>query len=408
MKSKNQDLMKQILKDNNIKNAEDLNIFMSQLKGNLVQELLEGEMDFHLGYDKNSHKNKNDSNRRNGYGRKKNVKTKQGPVSIKTPRDRLGTFEPMIVPKNKTIIDNIDDSIISCYAKGMSLRDIENVIKEAYGIKLSKDQLSMLISRINDDVIKWQNRTLKNVYVVMYIDCLYVPIKQDLTSIKKAVYVSIGIDLTGHKEVIGIWINPNENSESASFWTSIFEELKYRGVKDILFTSADGLAGYDKALTAVFPQTIYQRCMVHMVRNIASICSIKDRKEVINDFKLIYTSPNITTAEIALDNFIKKHQDKKSIIKKVESFYIYIEQLMEYPVEIRRLIYTSNAVESVNSCLRKVTKGKGSFPNETAVIKIMFLRIKDLEEKWSKGTKNWNSILFQLADIFKERVTKYL
>ncbi|SRR5574344_41904 len=406
---KDEDLFtKELIKKFNITNGNDLNSFMTKLKGNIVQQLLEGEMDFHLGYDKSSHLKKDSDNRRNGYGRSKEVKTKQGSVIVKTPRDRNGNFEPLIVPKNKTIIDNIDDSVICCYAKGMSLRDIENMIMEAYGIKLSKDQLSVLIGRINNEVIAWQSRPLKPIYIVMYIDCLYVPIKCDLTSVKKAVYVAIGIDITGHKEVIGIWINHDESSESASFWTNIFEEIKSRGVKDIIFTSADGLTGYDNALNSVFPKSIYQRCMVHMVRNLASICSSKERKTIINDFKTIYTSPNIQTATIAFDNFKSKYKGRNNILKKVDTFFPFIEQLMEYPAEIRSLIYTSNAVESVNSCLRKVTKGKGSFPNETAVMKIMYLRIKDLESKWSKGTKNWNIILFQLGNIFKERITNYL
>ena len=405
---KRNEFAKDLIKKFDIKSGDDLNEFITGLKGNIIQELLEGEMDFHLGYQKSSHKDKENDNRRNGHGRCKEIKTKNGTISVRTPRDRINTFEPIIVPKNKTVIDNIDNSIISCYAKGMSLRDIELIIKETYGIDLSKDQLSALISRVNNEVIEWQNRKLKPLYTVIYIDCLYVPIKTNLTSTKKAVYVCIGIDVTGHKEVVGIWINKGGNSESASFWTTILEEIKSRGVKDILFASADGLAGYDNALNAVFPKTIYQRCMVHIVRNIASVCPIKQRKEIISDFKKIYISPDKTTADIALEQFKEKYNDKKLIIKKVESIYSFIEQLMEYPTEIRTLIYTSNAVESVNSCLRKVTRGKGSFPNETAVLKVMFLRIRDLESKWSKGTKNWNKILLQLSTIFKERITNYL
>ena len=243
-------------------------------------------------------------------------------------------------------------------------------------------------------------------YVFTYADCIYVPIKNDdLTSEKNAVYIIIGVDSLGFKDILGMWIN---ETESASFWTNVFEDLKERGVEDILYMSSDGIAGFKGSLETVFPKTQSQRCVVHLVRNLYSLCPRKEAKQIIADFKKIYTSTSQEEAELMLDIFRKRYKEQKRIVKKVEDFMQYLEPLFELPQEIRKCIYTSNAVESVNSALRKVTRGKGAFPSQASVFKVLFLRIQDLTEKWKKPIQNWKTIQAQLMELFGERYTKYL
>lgn len=287
----------------------------------------------------------------------------------------------------------------------MSLRDIENTLKEIYGVKINKDQITTLISAVNEETENWRKRKLKPMYVFTYADCLYVPIKNDITSDKKAVYVIIGVDVYGYKEILGIWI---DTTESATFWTNVFEDLKERGVEDILYMSSDGIAGFKNSLERVFPKTQAQRCVVHLVRNLYSICPRKDSKEIIADYKKIYTSISLDEANLNLDAFKEKYKDQKRIVKKVEDSMQYLEPLFELPQEIRKCIYTSNAVESVNSALRKVTRGKGAFPSEASVFKVMYLRIRELSEKWKKPIPNWKTIQPQLIEIFGKRYTKYI
>ena len=249
-------------------------------------------------------------------------------------------------------------------------------------------------------------RKLKPLYVFTYADCLYVPIKDDITSSKKAVYVIIGVDVHGFKEILGLWI---DNTESGSFWNNVFEDLKERGVQDILYMSSDGIADFKGSLERVFPKTHSQRCVVHLVRNIYSLCPKKDAKQIIQDYKKIYTSTSLEEANFQLDIFKRKYEkNQKRIVKKAVDFMQYLEPLFEFPQEIRKCIYTSNAVESVNSALRKVTRGKGAFPNENSVYKVLYLRIKELSEKWKKPIQNWKIIQSQLIELFGDRYTKYL
>ena len=242
-------------------------------------------------------------------------------------------------------------------------------------------------------------------YVFTYADCLYVPIKDGITSDKKAIYVIIGVDVQGYKEILGMWI---DKSESSSFWSGVFEDLKERGVEDILYMSSDGIAGFKGSLERVFPKTQTQRCVVHLVRNLYGICPRKEAKAIINDFKQIYTSTSMEDAEIRLDEFKEKWKENIRVVKKVEDFMEYLEPLFELPQEIRKCIYTSNAVESVNSALRKVIRGKGAFPNESSVYKVLYLRIRELSEKWNKPIPNWKTIQPQLIGLFGERYTKHL
>ena len=262
-----------------------------------------------------------------------------------------------------------------------------------------------MISAVNEETDKWRNRLLKPQYVFTYADCLYVPIKGTLVTEKKAIYTIIGVDTYGYKDVLGLWI---DNTESASFWTSVFEDLRTRGVEDILYMSSDGVAGFKGSLELVFPKTQTQRCVVHLTRNIYKLCPRKNANKIIAGWKRIYTSSCFDAALIELEQFKKEFKEYKAVIKKVEEFMEFIEPLFELPEEIRKAIYTSNAVESVNSALRKVTNGKGAFPSEESVYKVLFLRIKDLKEKWNKPIKNWNAIQQQLITIFNDRYTKYI
>ena len=390
-------------KEGNIKNSLDVENFLDGLLQPLMQKLLDAELDNHLEYERYEHSNKENS--RNGYVKPKKVETKYGSISVKTPRDRNGSFNPVIIEKGQTKLTGFEDKCVSLYAKGVSLRDIEKILKDLYGVSISKDEITKLISVVNEETNNWRNRRLKPLYVFTYADCLYIPIKDDLISEKKAVYVIVGVDAEGYKDILGMWI---DDSESANFWTNVFEDLKSRGVEDILYMSSDGIAGFKGSLETVFPKTQSQRCVVHLTRNIAKLCPKKQQKEIINGWKEIYTSSSLEAANVCLDKFRNDFSKYSTVVKKVEDFMQYLEPLFELPDEIRKAIYTSNAVESVNSALRKVTKGKGSFPSRESVYKILFLRIKDLKEKWNKPIRNWNTIQLQLIELFGERYAKYL
>lgn len=394
-------------KEGKIKNSLDVEDYLDSLLQPLMQKLLDTELENHLEYSKYTHlKGKKNQNIRNGYCKPKTVKTKYGNIKIKTPRDRNATFKPIIIEKGQTKLTGFEDKCIALYAKGMSLRDIEKTLKEMYGVKINKDDITRLISAVSEETEKWRSRKLKPMYVFTYADCLYVPIKDDITSSKKAVYVIIGVDVHGYKEILGLWI---DKTESGSFWNNVFEDLKERGVQDILYMSSDGIAGFKTSLDRVFPKTQSQRCVVHLVRNIYSLCPKKDAKQIIQDYKKIYSSSTLEEANFQLDVFKEKYeQNQKRIVKKAVDFMQYLEPLFELPKEIRKCIYTSNAVESVNSALRKVTRGKGAFPNENSVYKVLYLRIKELSEKWKKPIQNWKIIQSQLIELFEDRYTKYL
>ena len=395
-----------LLMKKGIKTAPEISKELNQMYGKVVQRLLDEEFNEFMEYEKGSHVNKKDNNRRNGSTSKgKKVKTDNGEITIVPPRDREGKFEPQIVKKRQRVLEGFDNLVISMYAKGNSLKDIKETIREIYSIELSEETISNMTKSVNEEIVKWQNRELQKCYPFVYVDCLYCSVKEDLRSIKKAIYVTLGIDTQGKKEVLGIWI---DITESASKWCEIFEELKSRGVEDIFFVSMDGLTGLSEAIESVYPQAITQRCIVHIVRNIYSILPKKETKEIISDFKKIYTSSNLENAKLEYENFIEKYKENKKLIKKVKENIEWIYQLFDYPIGIRKVIYTTNAIESLNSGLRKVTKGKGSFINENALMKVLFLRIQDLQKNWSKGIKNWGKIQNELSILFEDRFLKYI
>lgn len=394
-----------LIKEKGLKSATDISKALNSMYGKIVQRLLDTEFNEFMEYEKGSHENKKDGNRRNGSTSKgKKVKTDNGEITIIPPRDREGKFEPQIVKKRQKVLEGFDDLVISLYAKGNTLKDIKETIQQVYSIDLSEETISNMTKSVSEEVEKWQNRKLEKCYPFVYVDCLYCSVKEDLRSVKKAIYVALGVNTQGVKDVLGIWI---ETTESASKWCEIFEELKERGVEDIFFVSMDGLTGLPAAIETVFPQTITQRCIVHIVRNVYSTVSRKDSKEIIADFKKIYTSNNLELAKLEYKNFSEKYKENKKLMKKVNDNIQWIYQIFEYPPALRKVIYTTNAIESLNSGLRKVTRGKGSFVNEAALLKVLYLRVKDLQKNWSKGIANWKNVQHELAEIFEDRFLKY-
>ena len=405
-KTKKDLIIDQIIESNTMVTAKDVSNVLDDLYSNIVQRLLDAEMEEHLGYSKSSREDKKSTNRRNGTSCKgKKVRTDKGVIHVDMPRDRDGSFNPIIIGKKQKVLKGYDDIVIGMYAKGLTQEDIKEMIKKIYRIELSKSFISTLISSVSEEVKKWQTRPLQSFYPFVYVDCLYVPIREDLISKKTAIYVMLGIDLEGKKEVLGVWM---DESESSTFWKSVFEDIKERGVEDLLFVSLDGQKGLPEAIETVFPKATTQRCVVHIVRNLYAVCAKKEVKEVIQDFKKIYKSASLEQAKLEYFNFLEKYKDKDKIIKKVNENIESIFNLFDYPIEIRKVIYTTNPIDSLNSALRKVTNGKGSFPTKEAVIKVLYLRIKELEEKWKKGISNWSVILNQLVLLYGERVTKHL
>ena len=385
------------------KSSMDVESFLDSLLQPLMQKLLDAELDNHLEYSK--YERKDNGNYRNGHCKAKNVQTKYGTISIETPRDRNGEFEPIIIEKGQTRLTGFENKCITLYAKGVSVRDIEDALKGFYGVKINKDQIVRLISVVNEEVRKWQNRPLEPLYLFAYADCIWIPIKDENgVSEKQAVYVIIGVNKDGYKDILGLWI---DKTESASFWTGVFEDLKVRGVQDIFYMCSDGIAGFSGSLETAFPKTFPQRCVVHLTRNISKICPRKQLKAVNAAWKDIYTSNSYEEALLKFEQFKIDFKKYSTVVKKVEDSMQFIEPLFELPKEIRKAIYTTNAIESVNSALRKVTRGKGSFPNEESVYKILFLRIRDLKERWKKPINNFAKIRQQLIEIFGERYTKY-
>ena len=385
--------------------AQEVGSIINKMYGKVIQRLLDVEFDEFMGYDKNSHEEKNSTNRRNGTTTKgKLVKTEYGSIVVSPHRNRQGEFEPELIKKRQRVLEGFEDKVIAMYARGFSLADISKTIQEVYSIKLSEETLSNMTKAVCDEVEDWQNRPLDACYPFVYIDCLYAKVKEDLRSTKKAIYVALGVNCLGIKDILGIWI---DDTESTSKWCEILDELKARGVKDIFFVSLDGLTGLADKIEETFPKTVAQRCIVHIDRNIYNILPKSMTKQVMADFKQIYTSSNLAHAKEAYNNFSEKYKENTKLMKKVDENISYVFQLFEYPVEIRKMIYTTNSIESLNAALRKVTRGKGSFINETALMKVLYLRVRGLQKTWAKGIKEWTSISRALISVFGDRYLKY-
>lgn len=368
-----------VSKDIDLSNVLSEGGLLKQLTKRLVEKALQSEMNNHLGYDRYDRATTS-NNTRNGISQK-NLITDNGLITIDVPRDRDAEFEPLIIPKRQTRIEGLDQKILSLYAKGMSLSDIKLQIQELYGADISSSLISKITDDVMDDVKAWQSRPLESIYPIVYFDCLVLKVRQDKSIINKSVYVALGIDLSGRKDVLGLWISENEG---AKFWLGNLTEMKNRGMQDMLIACTDNLTGMSDAISAVYPKTAHQLCIVHQIRNSLRYVSYKDRKKLVEDLKPIYTSSTEEGAHLALESFDSKWSKQYPQIAK--SWYANWDNLMiflGYPDSIRKVIYTTNAVESVNSQLRKVTKNKRVFPNDESVFKMLYLTINYITRKWT-------------------------
>ncbi len=375
---------------------EDLKKMLQQT----LKEALEAELEEFLGYSK--YQRKNTDNYRNG-STSKTLKTSLGEVNIETPRDRKGQFEPQIVKKRQTVLRDFEDKVIALYSKGMSVRDIQEILYDIYGVEVSPSLISRITERIAPRIEEWHSRPLESVYVILFIDCIFYKIRDNGSVKNKAIYVIVGINKEGKKELLGFWTG---ETESSSFWFNVLNELKSRGVKDVLLFSVDGLAGLSKAIKGVFPKTKIQRCIVHQIRNSLRYVSWKEKGKVASALKEIYQAPTLEMAELKLEELEREWKGKYPHV--VRSWKKNWEELMtyfEYPYEMRKIIYTTNIIESVHSKFRKVTGGKRVYPNENAVLKSLYLIALEIEKKWSKvPIKNWGIIYGQLSELFGERL----
>lgn len=398
-------LAESIMKSYNPESVEDMQEALKDVFGPLFESMLQGEMNNHLGYEAHSKEEKGHENRRNGYG-VKSVKTSFGEVDIQVPRDRDGSFEPELIPKRKRDVSGIETKILSLYARGMSQRDISSTIEDIYGFSVSHEMVSNITDQILPELEKWQSRPLSKCYAFLFVDCMYVTVREDYEAKEYAVYTILGYDLKGTKEILGLWLN---QTESKNRWMQIFDELKTRGVEDVFFISMDGVSGLEEGVRSIFPSVMVQRCIVHLVRNTVRYIPSKDYKAVCQDMKSFYGASSLKAAIVAFEAFEKRWSAYSGAVEVWKRNFSHIEQLFDYGSAIRKVMYTTNAVESVHSSFRKVTK-KGAFPNENALLKVLYLRTKELHLKWDGGRiQNWSMVLNQLMvnDKFANRIEKY-
>ncbi len=373
----------------------------ANLKKRIVERALESEMHQHLGYSKHDPNGNGSGNSRNGKG-KKTVIIDNEQVEIEPPRDRNGTFEPLLIPKRQKYFEGFNDKIIAMYARGMSVRDIQSCLLEMYNVDVSEGLISNATNGIIEDVKAWQNRPLEEVYPMVFFDCLVVKCKQDNVVTKVSVYLALGVTIEGQKELLGMWI---AKTEGAKFWLNVLTELKNRGLSDIFIACVDGLKGFPEAIRAVFPKTDVQLCIVHMIRNSLRFVNWKDRKQLCSDLKDIYTAVNEQQARDALDEFAAKWDDKYPAVSK--SWYNNWDNIvpfLAYPQEIRKAIYTTNVIESLNHSFRKVIKTKGVFPNEESIFKILYLCLANISKKWTMPIRGWKDAINYFAIKFADRM----
>jgi len=364
-----------------------------------VETALNTELDEHLGY--NKHQPSDADNSRNGYSSKL-LKTEDGQFEINTPRDREGSFEPKLVKKQQTRFTSMDDKILSLYAKGMTTRDIVATFKEMYDADVSASLISKVTDSVLERVVEWQSRPLEAVYPIVYLDCIVVKIRQDKRVINKAVYLALGVNLDGHKELLGMWLSENEG---AKFWLNVLTELQNRGVKDILIACVDGLKGFPDAINAAFPETQIQLCIVHMVRNAVKYVPWKDYKAVTADLKKVYRSATEDEALLALEQFGERWDEKyPQISRSWRNHWENLNTLFKYPEDIRRAIYTTNAIESLNSVIRKAIKKRKLFPTDASATKVIYLAIMDASKKWTMPIRNWKPALNRFMIEFEDRL----
>jgi transposase-like protein len=376
---------------------------LKTLTKSLLEKALEGEMNHHLGYPKSQRNTK--SNSRNGTSTKR-LSTDNGNIEISVPRDRSSSFEPQIVPKRITKINGLDDKIISMYARGLSVSDIQSQLYDLYETEVSSGFISEVTNSVLEEVHAWQNRPLDSIYPIVFFDCIVVKVRQDKQITNKAVYVALGLNMEGRKEVLGLWISKNEG---AKYWLNVFTELKNRGLQDILIICTDNLKGMNESIVAAYPEAEHQLCIVHQIRNSLKYVSYKKKKEVAADLKDIYTAVNEDVALDALNVFKEKYDSiYPQISKSWDKHWVNLINFLKYPKEIRKVIYTTNAIESLNSQFRKVIKNKKVFPSDDAVYKILYLAISNLEKKWTMPARFWNEAMPFFLIQFEDRLQAYL
>jgi putative transposase len=399
----NPTLLDELLKD--CKTPDDLmgqKGILKQLSKALIERSLSAELTHHLGYEKHALAGKKSGNSRNGKS-SKTIKSDFGDFPIEVPRDRNGDFEPQMIKKGQRRFTGFDDKILSMYAFGMTTRDIQAHLQEIYNVEVSADLISTVTSEVMEEVKEWQNRALEEVYPIVYLDALWIKVRDEGHVVNKAAYLVIGIRMDGTKDVLGIWL---EKEEGAKFWLKVITELRNRGVKDILIACVDGLKGFPEAIEAVFPNTQVQVCIVHMIRNSVKYVSYKDRKRVIIDLKVIYQAISEEQALQGLDEFEQKWDKQYPMIGKTwRSNWTRISPFFAYPAEVRKIIYTTNTIESMNNGVRKVTKNRGAFPNDEAAMKLLYLAIRNIVKKWTMPVQNWPAAINQLSIIFEDRLT---
>ena len=395
------DQIKQLIKQKNLKTAGDVQEMLKEMFGKTLEQMLEAELENQLGYSRYNYKEKNTENSRNGYSKKK-VRSDYGNIDLQIPRDRNSEFEPVVIEKHQNDISGIEDQIISMYAKGMTVRDIQDHLRNIYGMEASPQLISNVTDKLLPVIREWQNRPLEEIYPIVFLDAIHYKVRVEGHVVSKAAYVAIGIGLEGLKEVLGIWIGENE---SAKFWLNVLNELKNRGVKDIFILSVDNLSGISEAIRAGFPETQIQKCIVHQIRNSCKFVSYKDLREFTADLKPIYRSVSEEAGLEALEVFADKWESKYPLaIRSWRNNWSEISTFFRYPQEIRKLIYTTNMIESFHRQLRKVTKSKSIFPTDESLLKMLYLATMDVSRKWNSKVSNWGMILSQFTIYFENRL----
>jgi len=406
MKEKTREQAKELtaLLASECRDMADVQSLLKELFKDTVESMLEGEMEEHLGYEKHSVLGNNSGNSRNGYGQK-TLKTEIGEATLSVPRDRNGEFDPQVIGKRQTRTEDLENRVLAMYAKGMSTRDIEDHLRDIYGVEASSSLVSRITDKIMPAVTEWQSRPLDAVYPIIFLDGIVFKVRKDARVINKCLYTVLGINIDGRKELLGMWLSENE---SASFWTGILNELKNRGVQDVLIACRDNLNGFSGAVETVFPKTEQQLCVIHQIRNSTKYVSYKDIKPVMADLKLVYGAPTLEDAEYRLEEFREKWGKKyPQILKSWDANWAELSTYFKYPQEVRTLIYTTNAVEGFHRMLRKFTKTKTIYPTDDAFRKSVYLSIQEISKKWTMPIRDWGCIIGQLSMFFGDRLQNH-
>ena len=397
--------IRQIIADNDITNVADVYSLLKDSFKDILQELMEAEMDATLGYEKNQKGDSEVENKRNGYSTK-TVKSQYGEIPLEIPRDRNGEFEPKLIPKYQRDISGIEEKIISLYARGLSTRDIHDQLQDLYGIELSAEMVSKITDKIVPEIKEWQTRPLNSLYTFVFMDCIHYKVREDGRILNRAAYVVLGVTLDGFKDILSITIGANETSK---FWLGMLNDLKNRGIQDVLFFCVDGLPGFKDAIEAVFPNAQIQRCVIHMLRNSFKYVNYNDLKKFSADFKRVYNAPSEEAALVELDT-VKEKWGKKYpyAISNWENNWEDVSSFFQFSSDIRRIMYTTNVIEGLNRQYRKVTKTKSVFPSDGSLEKMLYLASENIIRKWTMRYRNWDQVLSQLTLLYDDRLAQYL